>query len=311
MARGRRRRRPKQIQSESTPTPDQHISREESIIVAEESIIAAISTVSGNGTVTTPSPPLEEAPSQGIVGSYASLVNLDEGTSLKFVEASIINGVKCAKIATEDVTPEQSAILCPVLGANPPLEVMEGYLRRICLVKKGVFIMRFNNLDDQLTVVKRGVYYFDNKPLPVKPWNLEMDINTEAITSLPIWVRFMDLDIKYWGLASLSKLGSILGIPIKTDKYTMEKTRLSYARFLIETPVDEAFPNFINFVNDQDVVVRLQVKYEWKPIKCQHCRMYGHKEDECRKKTIIRKEWRKVPMQTEQEREIVESSNNI
>ncbi|KAJ8421928.1 hypothetical protein Cgig2_033668 [Carnegiea gigantea] len=121
------------------------------------------------------------------------------GTSVKFVEASIINGLKCAKIATEDVTPKieywQLAILCSVLGANPPLEVMKGYLRRvwktldidkICLVKKGVFIVRFNNLDDQLTVVKRGVYYFDNKPLLVKPWNPEMDINTEAITSLPI-----------------------------------------------------------------------------------------------------------------------------
>jgi len=60
-----------------------------------------------------------------------------------------------------------------------------------------------------------------------------MDINAEIITSLPIWVRFMDLDIIHWGLASLSKLGSILGIPIKTDRYTMEKTRLSYARLLV------------------------------------------------------------------------------
>ncbi|KAJ8419599.1 hypothetical protein Cgig2_000942 [Carnegiea gigantea] len=99
---------------------------------------------------------------------YASLVNLDK--------ASIINGVKCAKITTEDVTPEikcrQSAILCSVLRANPPLEVMKAYLRR-------------------------------------------------------------------------------------------------------------------------------------------HCRMYGYKEEECKKKTIIRKEWRKVPMQTKQERKIAESNNNI
>jgi len=56
--------------------------------------------------------------------------------------------------------------------------------------------------------------------------------------------------------------------------------------------------------------MRLQVEYEWKPIKCQHCRMYGHKEEECRKKTNTRKEWRKVPMQTEQEREITASTNN-
>jgi len=111
-------------------------------------------------------------------------------------------------------------------------------------------------------VVQKGVFYFDNKPLLVKPWNQEMDINTETITSLPIWVRLLDLDIKFWGMASLNKLGSTLGIPIKTDKHTMEKTRLSYARLLIDIPVEGSFPEFIDFVNDQDLVVRLRVEYE-------------------------------------------------
>ena len=152
---------------------------------------------------------------------------------------------------------------------------------KICLVKKGVYIVHFNSLVYQLTVVQKGVYYFDNKPLLVKPWIPEMDINIEAITSLPIWVRFLDLDIKYWGLASLSKLGSILGMPIMTDKYTMEKTRLHHAGVSIEIPIEDDFLSFIDFVNDQDVVVRLQVEYERKPIKCHHCRMYGHKEEEC------------------------------
>jgi len=163
----------------------------------------------GNGIVSPPSP-ISATPDRGKVSSYASLVNQDEVTSLNFIKSSMINGVKCVKIDTEDVTPKieywQSAISCSVLGANPPLEIMEGFLRRIwqsldidliCLVKKGVFLVRFNNLEDQSTVVKKGVYYFDSKPLLVKPWNPEMDINIVSITSLTIWVRFMDLDIKY------------------------------------------------------------------------------------------------------------------
>ncbi|KAJ8419287.1 hypothetical protein Cgig2_016815 [Carnegiea gigantea] len=93
-------------------------------------------------------------------------------------------------------------------------------------------------------------------------------------------------------MASLSKLGSILGIPIKTDRYTMEKARLKYARLLIEIPVDDTFPRYIEFVNDQEVVVRQQMEYEWKPIKCLHYRMYGQIEEECRKKAINRQEWR-------------------
>jgi len=91
-------------------------------------------------------------------------------------------------------------------------------------------------------------------------------------------------------MASLSKLGSTLGIPIKTDKYTMDKTRLNYARLLIDIAIKGDFPGFIDFINDQDVVMRVQLEYEWKPIKCQHCRMYGHNEEDCIKKTSTRRE---------------------
>ena len=74
--------------------------------------------------------------------------------------------MKYAKIETKDVTPEieywQLAILCSILGGNPPLDVLEGFFRRIwkilaidkiCLVKKVVFLVRFINLADQLSVV--------------------------------------------------------------------------------------------------------------------------------------------------------------
>jgi len=72
-------------------------------------------------------------PKRGTASSYASVVNPDEGTSLQFVQASTVNGMKYAKIETEDVIPEieywQLEILCSILGANPPLEVMEGFFR--------------------------------------------------------------------------------------------------------------------------------------------------------------------------------------
>ncbi|KAJ8435391.1 hypothetical protein Cgig2_017668 [Carnegiea gigantea] len=82
----------------------------------------------------------------------------------------------------------------------------------------------------------------------------------------------------------LGKIGSVLGIPIKTDRYTMERRMLKYARLLIDIPLDAPFLDFAEFINDQDVVVRAPVNYEWKPLKCTHCHMYGHLEDECRKK---------------------------
>ena len=61
----------------------------------------------------------------GQQSSFAQLVDPDEGTELKFVPSNVINGVRCAHLERTDVEVEiqywQSAVLCSVLGANPPL----------------------------------------------------------------------------------------------------------------------------------------------------------------------------------------------
>ncbi|KAJ8424334.1 hypothetical protein Cgig2_029025 [Carnegiea gigantea] len=126
-------------------------------------------------------------------------------------------------------------------------------------------------------VVASWVYFVDKKPMLVKPWNPKLDIHAETIVSLPIWVQFIGLELKYWGLDSLSKIGN--------------KTYLQYARVLIDINLDREFPDYIEFLNDQDVLIRQPVTYEWKPIRCAHCQMYRHTVETYRKKTQASYEW--------------------
>ncbi|KAJ8425385.1 hypothetical protein Cgig2_018474 [Carnegiea gigantea] len=230
--------------------------------------------------------------------SYAAIINPDEGDSLSYIQALILNGVQCRTLGPEDVAPEiahwQSFVLCTVLGANPPLDVIERYVHKIWaayeidqvyLVRAGLFLVHFKNLEDQLDVVNKGVYYFARKPFIVKPWNAEMEINTEEICSLPIRVQL---------LTSLSKLGSSLSIPLKTDKYTRDKSMLKYARLLIDIPLKGSFPDYIDFANDKGVLIRQSVFHEWQPIKCLHCLMFGHQEEQYRKKQHVHQEWKVV-----------------
>ncbi|KAJ8419449.1 hypothetical protein Cgig2_023655 [Carnegiea gigantea] len=260
----------------------------------------------GSGELNTPEQ-TEALISEVVCPIYASLLDADEGTLLNYKPTTIVNGKMCAQIEIKDVAPEvgywQHAILCSVLGANPPYEVIKGFVQqiwadfeidKILMVRKGLFLVRFVQLQGKLTVEKRGLYYFDRKPFIVKGWKPDMDINAESIQSLPLWVQFPELDIKYWGLDSLSKLGSLIGIPLKTDHYTREKTMIKYARLLIEVPMAGPFPDFIEFFNEHGELIRQSIKFEWKPSKCNHCRMYGHLEEECRKKHNQRKEWRRV-----------------
>ena len=78
------------------------------------------------------------------------------------------------------------------------------------------------------------------------------------------------------------------------DKYTMNKTMLRYERLLIEVTLGEEFPDYVEFANDKNVIVRQPVHYEWKPIQCKNCKMCGHTKDNCRKKASIKKVWRVV-----------------
>ena len=165
------------------------------------------------------------------------------------------------------------------------------------MIKKGLYLMRFIDHQDALAVAQKGFYHFDQKPFIVKAWNPKIEINVDAIASLLIWIQLPELDIKYWGLQSLSKLGSMLGIPIKTDKFTKEKTALQYARLLVEMKVTGPFPLHIDFINDKDEVIRQEVRYKWQPVKCNHCKMWGHKEGVCKKRNEgrqLRQEWREV-----------------
>ena len=111
-----------------------------------------------------------------------------------------------------------TSVLCTIMRANPPIEVLEGFVRRIwnsyaidkvIFVRRRLYLIRFQTMEDKLVVLQRGLYYFDGKSFIVKAWNVEMNINTENITSLPIWVHFPDLDIKYWSMDNLSKLESL------------------------------------------------------------------------------------------------------
>mgnify|MGYP001070461423 CR=1 FL=1 len=244
--------------------------------------------------------------------SFAQMLDPEEGNELKFVPSANINGIRCATIEKSDVLDEitywQNAVLCSVMGANPPFEVMKGFFNRIwgnfaidriIYVRKGVFLVRFSHQEDKIQVEKRGFYFFDSKPMLVKGWNPNMDLHSESIRSLPLWIQLPSLDIKYWGIESLSKIGSILGVPIKTDKITKERQAIRYARLLVEMPIEGPFPDHVDFFNEDGVLIRQQISYEWIPNKCTHCAMLGHTEDVCKKrKEVVRTEWRKKAQTT-------------
>jgi len=99
------------------------------------------------------------------------------------------------------------------------------------------------------------------------------------------------LDVKFWGAAALSKIASMVGVPIMVDSMTQSRNRISYARILVEVnPAD--LPDEVLFEDEKGVVHTQQITYEWKPTHCDNCDKFGHDKKMCRQGLKpVRKEW--------------------
>lgn len=208
------------------------------------------------------------------------------------------------KISFEDVEEEvnfwNSSLICYVVGSNPPTHVMEGFVRRIwksynvdkvVAVKKGIFLVRFRAVDSRDKVLD-GHYFFDKKPVVMKPWYPDVDFEKEDIKTLPVWIQ-LKLGLKYWGEKTMHRIVAQLGDPIKRDEATRNKDKVQYARILVEVRLEQEFPEQIYFINEYDERITVPVTYEWKPTLCSVCKGLGHEAAECRRR--VKQVWQAKP----------------
>ena len=80
---------------------------------------------------------------------------------------------------------------------------------KVVMARKGIFLVRFLAMDTRDKVLN-GYYFFDNKPLIMKPWDVEMDLEKEELRYLPIWIQ-LKLNFKYWGERALFKIVKEIG----------------------------------------------------------------------------------------------------
>ncbi|XP_074305997.1 uncharacterized protein LOC141641225 [Silene latifolia] len=184
----------------------------------------------------------------------------------------------------DEISYWRQGIYCFVLGANPPWEVLEGYVKRlwgkyaidkISFLPNGVFLVRFQNNEDKEAILKAGYFMYDNKPLIVKPWEENIDIQKEDIKEVPAWIKLIRLPLKFW-VVCLPKIAGLVGKYVKSDSATVEKTRLGYARVMVELKKGQKLPEKVPFLDETRKRVVVDVDYEWKPILCLKCKGYGH-----------------------------------
>ncbi|XP_062093789.1 uncharacterized protein LOC133799813 [Humulus lupulus] len=184
-----------------------------------------------------------------------------------------------------------SAVICMVLGANPPMAVFEGFIKRvwghleiaqIARMAMGLIMVKFNDEATRSHVLENDCLHFDRKPVIVRPWTTDLNA-VRLIRSVPLWIRLHDLGLQYWARKCLSALVSTIGKLIMVDKFTQERTKVQFARILVEVELSDNPRRIIHYMNEQGQLVKQGVEYEWLPVKCKNCEGYGHVMSDCRK----------------------------
>ena len=78
---------------------------------------------------------------------------------------------------------------------------------------------------------------FDKKPSIIKPWNATMSYEKNRLTKMPIQIKLLKINVRYWGEKTLRIIVGYLCNVIKFDIATLNIDRMWYARVLVEMDI--------------------------------------------------------------------------
>ncbi|XP_058725788.1 uncharacterized protein LOC131597091 [Vicia villosa] len=174
----------------------------------------------------------------------------------------------------------------------------------------GYFIVKFKNHEDLCQVMERGPYFIFGKPLFLKYWSIEFELKDDLLRVLPLWITMPNLPLHLWGEKSISKITSVVGIPITTDECTARKLRISYARVLVEVGITKPIKEEVTIKDHNGREWKQKIEYEWRPKYCQSCLRIGH---DCSNKKVTgqQKPLQRVWKQTTKPNENVIEENKL
>ncbi|XP_022014985.1 uncharacterized protein LOC110914504 [Helianthus annuus] len=155
----------------------------------------------------------------------------------------------------------------------------------------GFFFFKFSDEAGLLNVLKDGPWIIRSQPLFLNVWSPTTKLEKKGVKKVQIWVKIHDVPIAAYTEDGLSLIATTIGEPKALDSYTSAMCtdmwgRSSYARALVEVSADKQLREEIKLaVPDLEgegfVKESLSVEYEWNPLRCAHCCVFGHSDDHC------------------------------
>lgn len=156
-------------------------------------------------------------------------------------------------------------------------------LGRVHQMSKGVYLFEFKSCEERAKVLEGHWAIYSRFPLLLKPWRAGVSI-ADLFDRIPIWIQLPNLNLDLWAPENLGKVASYVGVPVTTDACTAARSRIDYARVLVEVPFHGKLPKEIPIQDDEGPVYYQSVAYEWMPVTCELCGWFGHDSSKCKRR---------------------------
>ncbi|KAF8035091.1 hypothetical protein BT93_C1196 [Corymbia citriodora subsp. variegata] len=150
------------------------------------------------------------------------------------------------------------------------------YLLEVKANDQGFFFFHISDPDFRRKVIEGGPLKVARVPLILQQWHPMLELKKGDHSSIPVWIRLKNLPYGLWSATGISKVASVVGRPLYVDQRTENLKMISYARVCVELAAAKTFCDAITVhLNEETRLV--EVEYEWKPVSCHRCGIFGHR----------------------------------
>ncbi|KAL0455485.1 UNVERIFIED_CONTAM: hypothetical protein Slati_0887700 [Sesamum latifolium] len=123
-------------------------------------------------------------------------------------------------------------------------------------------------------VIEGGPWLFQGQPIVLQKWEPGS-----------VWIKLRHLPVELWTIEGLSTVASGIGKPFTRYAITRACTRLDFARVCIMLDISSKLPKHIVIMvpreDGSETPCKVDVEYEWLPLKCTACMTLGHSSKGC------------------------------
>ncbi|GJV63167.1 zinc knuckle CX2CX4HX4C containing protein [Tanacetum coccineum] len=142
--------------------------------------------------------------------------------------------------------------------------------KRIMMNFKGFFFFKFDTGAGLEAVLEGGPWLIRNSLIILKKWSMDTRLLKEELTSIPIWVKLHDVPIQVFEEDGISLIATFIGKPVNSEADLVDVVTIG-----------------VPSLNGDDFTKEtIRVEYEWRPPRCDICKIFGHVHDHCPKKVV-------------------------